>query len=88
MSKAATNTTKTGGQVHPMVMPPPVDIGDLADIFDEQYGNLPVGGFLNPTIESDDGNGVLFRCYYENYDNEDDSWHYGYCRKSRLFYEA
>jgi hypothetical protein len=71
--------------VQRLVMP---DLEGLEELFAEQYGDLACGGFLNPTVESDDGVDILFRCFYDNFDNEDDSWHYGYCRKSRQFYEA
>lgn len=57
-------------------------------VFIKQYGELCTGGFENPTVEHDDGNDILFRCFYNGYDNEEDAWHYGFNRKTGEFYAA
>lgn len=76
----------SNGQVQPVVM---LDLGILESLFIEQYGDRCTGGFVNPTVESDNGNDILFRCYYNNYDNdEDDVWFYGFDRKTGEFYAA
>lgn len=64
------------------------DLEELKKVFISQFGELPTGGFINPTIESvtDDGNEIEFRCFYDNFDNEDDAWHYTYNRSTGQFY--
>lgn len=64
------------------------EVLDFEKIFIEQYGDLPTGGFLNPTVEHDDGKDILFRCHYDNYDTEEDAWHYGFNISTGRFYTA
>ena len=45
-------------------------------LFNRQHGNLPTGGFCNPVVEYEDERSIIFRCHYDNYDNEEDSWHW------------
>lgn len=65
-----------------------LNFDELEKIFRSQYGDLPTGGFINPTVESDDGDEIIFKCFYDNHDNENDSWHYGYSRSTNQFYTA
>ena len=57
-------------------------------LFEKQYGDLPVGGFINPEIVSEDNRDILFRCHYDNYESEEDVWYYGFNLATRQFYEA
>jgi hypothetical protein len=43
--------------------------------------------FLNPTIESISEAGIVFRCYCDGCDNEEDSWHFTLDRKTGEFIE-
>jgi hypothetical protein len=61
-------------------------INEYHSLFKEQYGDLPVGGFINPKIVEEGDRDIIFRCHYDNY--EDDSWYYGFNLKTRQFYEA
>lgn len=57
----------------------------LNKLFLEQYGELPIGGWLNPTLEYVE-NGVMgFRCFYDGFDNDDDCWHYTFDVQAQQF---
>lgn len=58
---------------------------ELAQKFEEQFPDLTVGGFYNPTIEADDGKIISFRCHYDGYGNVKDSWHWDYNRQTGVF---
>jgi len=60
-------------------------IKDLEQIFFKQFGDLSCGGFLNPTIENETDEYIYFRCFYDNYDNKNDSWNYEYNKKTEQF---
>lgn len=57
-------------------------------LFEKQYGDLPVGGFLNPVIVEENGSDIIFRCNYDNFELDEDVWHYGFDLKTRQFYDA
>ena len=58
----------------------------LVAIFDEQFDS-PTGGFYNPHLTCKHENGDLeFRCHYDNYDNEEDSWTWYYSKETNKFY--
>ncbi len=58
----------------------------LSAMFDNQFPDLPTGGFLNPTFVSVHRGDVEFRCCYDNYDNEEDSWTWYWDSKTGKFY--
>lgn len=60
----------------------------FAELFFQQFGELPCGGFINATIEDETADDILFRCHYNNFDNEDDSWHYNFCKLTGNFTAA
>jgi hypothetical protein len=62
------------------------DMDTLAAMFDRQFPDVPTGGFLNPTFVSEHRGHVEFRCFYDNYDNEDDSWTWYWDSKTGEFY--
>lgn len=64
------------------------DLYTLSNLFEEQYGDLPVGGFLNPEIVAENDRRIVFRCHYDNYENEDDVWHYGFDIATQQFHAA
>jgi hypothetical protein len=64
----------------------PLEITALAEKFNEQFPNYPAGGFYNPTVESEDDTHIEFRCLYNNYDNEEDSWRWTYNKKTGKFF--
>jgi hypothetical protein len=65
-----------------------IDWEELELLFEEQFGDLPVGGWLNPTFEHESHGDLIFRCYYDNFDNEEDSWHYSYDVRTKQFCAA
>ena len=54
-------------------------------LFEKQFGDLPVGGFLNPKIIDEDTDTLYFRCHYNNYEAEDDVWYYEFDLPTRQF---
>lgn len=58
---------------------------ELTEAFERQF-NLPVGGFYNPTVVYADRNEIEFRCFYDNFDNDEDSWTWYYDLKTKEFY--
>ena len=59
---------------------------DYYRLFKKQYGDLPVGGFINPEIVGESDTRVLFRCHYDNYESDEDVWYYGLDLASKTFY--
>lgn len=57
-------------------------------LFEKQYGDLPVGGFLNPEIVEETDNFLIFKCHYDNFESDEDIWHYGFNLATRQFYAA
>lgn len=57
-------------------------------LFEKQYGDLPVGGLINPEIVEETDTDLTFRCHYDNFESEEDVWHYGFDLMTRQFYEA
>lgn len=55
-------------------------------LFEKQYGNLSVGGFVNPEIIEENDRNIIFRCHYDNFELTNDVWHYGFNLKTRQFY--
>ena len=55
------------------------------NLFLKQYGDLPVGGLINPEIVDIENDQLLFRCHYDNFESDEDSWHYGFNLKTRKF---
>jgi len=53
-----------------------LSMDEYETLFNKQYGDLPVGGFLNPKIVERTSSTIIFRCHYNNFEMEDDSWHY------------
>ena len=58
----------------------------LRDLFEQQFPGLPVGGFHNPTLVSEDKRMMEFRCRYDNCDNDADSWTWWFDKHDRCFY--
>ena len=58
---------------------------ELNVIFEQQF-NLPVGGFYNPKVVWASDSEIEFRCHYNNFDNDVDSWTWYYDVKDRVFY--
>ena len=58
----------------------------LNELFFNQYGDLPVGGFINPSVEGVINDTIIFHCHYDGFDNEEDSWEYGFDVKKEQFY--
>ena len=56
------------------------------NLFDQQYGDLPVGGFYNPEIVEMDDREIEFRGHYNNFESEEDSWSYFFDIKTQEFY--
>lgn len=50
----------------------------VSDAFYDQHAPVyrTIGGFFNPTVEGATETTIYFRCFYDGYDNEDDSWNY------------
>lgn len=61
---------------------------DFYSLFEEQYGDLPVGGFLNPEIAEETDTNIIFKCHYDNFESEGDVWYYGFNLGTKLFYAA
>jgi hypothetical protein len=61
------------------------DIQCFVDAFERQI-NVNVGGLYNPKIVFMDENEIEFRCNYDNYEDDEDSWTWYFDRKSRRFY--
>lgn len=57
-------------------------------LFEKQLGGIPCGGFLNPKIVEESDCQIIFRCNYNNFEGDHDSWHYGFDLKTRQFYAA
>lgn len=57
----------------------------VALLFNRQHGNLPTGGFYNPTIEYEDEKSIMFRCFYDGFDSEGDSWHWELIKETGEF---
>jgi len=64
------------------------DWDELENLFAAQYGELPCGGWLNPTFDHMEGDNPIFRCYYNNFDNEEDCWYYGYDPATKDIWQA
>lgn len=45
-----------------------------------------IGGFFNPTTESVNENTISFRCFYNNFDNEDEIWYWHINKKTGEIY--
>lgn len=65
-----------------------INIPAIRAKFEEQFPGLPAGGFYNPTVEDVDGNQIRFRCFYNDFDNEEDAWHWTYDRATGEFYSG
>lgn len=65
-----------------------VDLKQLAGQFHDQFNGVyrDIGGFFNPTIEHEDESEICFRCFYNNYDNDDDIWHWYYDKIRQKFH--
>lgn len=57
-------------------------------LFEKQYGDLSVGGFINPEIIEENNSDIIFLCHYDNFELDEDCWNYGFCLKTRQFYDA
>lgn len=62
------------------------DLAALMDRFDEQFPDIPTGGFLNPRLMSTHRGQLEFFCHYDGYDNEEDGWTWYYDWATRQFY--
>lgn len=64
------------------------DLNELTTKFNDQFPYTNIGGFYNPTLECIHSNSgdLEFRCYYDNYDNKEDSWTWYYSIKTNKFY--
>lgn len=58
----------------------------LSERFEKQFSDVNVNEFCNPTLAVEDATTLEFRCYYNNYDNEDDSWTWYYNKKTKVFF--
>lgn len=65
-----------------------IDISLIRAKFEEQFPHLPNGGFYNPTVEDFDDGRVVFRCFYNDFDNEEDAWHWTYDQATGEFYSG
>ncbi len=54
-------------------------------LFKKQYGDLPVGGLINPEIVEETDRELVFRCHYNNFELEEDVWYYNFDLVSREF---
>jgi len=63
-------------------------IDDYEELFCKQYGDLPCGEFILPEIEEENDREIIFRCHYENFELEEDVWHYGFDKNTKQFYAA
>lgn len=63
----------------------PITIKDYSKLFLEQI-SVNVGGFYNPEIVYEDDAEVCFRCHYDNYSDDSDSWNWYYDKQSGKFY--
>ncbi len=68
-------------------------MAELHRLFDEQFPNLPVGGFYNPVVKCVNQNGVVeFVCNYDGYDqfadddDYDDGWTWSFNPQTRTFF--
>ena len=57
-------------------------------LFEKQYGDLCVGGLINPEIVESSSTNLMFRCHYDNFELEEDVWYYGFNLITREFYTA
>lgn len=65
---------------------PSIDIETLERRFLEIFGDLPCGGFINPTMVFEDEQRIMFRCFYNGCDWAGDCWYYEY-DKTRCDFE-
>lgn len=61
------------------------NLSELTELFNTQI-NTPVGGFYNPKVVSVDEDEIEFRCHYDNYNGDADSWAWYYDTKTKEFY--
>lgn len=59
---------------------------ELNRMFNEQYPNLPNGGFYNPRVQNVSNGVIELFCYYDGYDNEDDGWTWFFDTAAGRFY--
>lgn len=59
---------------------------ELAKLFDAQYPYLNVGGFYNPSVVYAQGDEIEFRCHYDGFTREDDSWSWFFTPSTREFW--
>lgn len=64
------------------------DIEYLERLFEEQFGDLPVGGFILPELVEVTPTELTFRCHYLNYEMEEDVWYYSFNRETQQFYKS
>jgi hypothetical protein len=58
----------------------------MESLFEEQFGDLPCGGLLNPQKVEETNEHIIFRCNYDNFEGDDDAWYYGYNKETKQFY--
>ena len=63
-----------------------LSLAELSAIFDKQFPCLPNGRFCNPKLVDENSRDMEFRCHYDDYDNEDDSWTWYFDKKVGEFY--
>ncbi len=75
----------------------PMSLRRARQWFEDNYGELravfyadhtgPTGGLLNATVVAVDSHGHLeLRCFYDNYDNDEDAWTWFLDPYKREFY--
>jgi len=65
------------------------DLGELTELFNEQFPDLDIGGFYNPIVKFVGENGdIEFACNYDGYDQFDEElgWTWFFDHHTRLFY--
>lgn len=57
----------------------------LSDEFERQFPDLPCGGFYNPRLIAEYSPYMEFRCHYNDFDNEEDSWTWYWNKEDEAF---
>ncbi len=57
----------------------------LSEQFDKQFPDCSIGGFCNPTFVCENETIIEFRCFYDNYEDEEDSWTWYWVKKTKQF---
>lgn len=61
------------------------ELQQLNDEFERQFPDLPTGGFYNPRLIEEYDSYMVFRCHYNNFDNDDDAWTWYWNKEDKTF---